>query len=233
MKKRSLLAATAMLLIAVLAATGATYAWFSDIKEAKAQVEMGVSAGSSLEISADESVWSAYLDESSLTDLNGKTWTDLSTTDCGTFYSETRDTTNAAVITGYESATPVATTIYFRSTVAGDITVTGAFGTHDVKEALRTAIKDGNEVTILADGAQTINTAITGTAVDATAGTQTALDIAADNTVVKMTDNGDGYYKGSATFYFWVEGTHEDCINQNSGGRVAVDFTFAQVAQQG
>ncbi len=120
MKKRSLLVAVAMLLVAILAATGTTYAWFTQSKTATTTLSMNVASGSSLEIStaASGAAWTSFLDQSSLTAL-GSGWKDYSyDAENTTFYkAATFDSVDTSKALTYTAGKPIATqTIYFRST---------------------------------------------------------------------------------------------------------------------
>ena len=244
MKKRSLFVATAMLLVAVLVATGATYAWFVSVQEAKASIEMSVANGESLEISnkakADGAIWKTSLTEDDFANMTG--WIDLSTNDdeLGTFYTEKYEIEGAAnTISGYEASGNVAyCTIYFRSSKPGTVKATGALSgeglSANLLKALRVGVA-GDAEKIYATAADVNNKAI-GAAdvtdekvadVEGTA-TQTTALITASNDVVTLTDGGDGYYYGDATFYFGVEGTK--CLNSDSAADLMAkaSFIFAQ-----
>lgn len=236
MKKRSLFVATAMLLVAVLVATGATYAWFTGLSTASTTIEMGVANGDSLEISVDNATWKTALTEADFDSLDGKTWTDLSTinAELGTFYDETYDATQTTTINGYQvAAGKVAScTVYFRASKAGIVelqngTLSGVEGT--LLKALRVGV-DGDANNIMAQEATTINDAIQasdltdGDAVGS--GEQVATAFGTATQIVTLTASGE-YYTGSAIFYFWVEGTEAENKDTKEGLKAKAAMTFA------
>lgn len=220
MKKRSLLAATAMLLVAILAATGATYAWFSSAETAYTNVNMSVSAGSSLEIrditAGESGAWKTTVD------ITTGTWVDRSTndTDFPTFYKALgMDTGN--VPTGYETTSEIKkVTLQFRSPVYGDVSFLNSSisvdeaGNAKLLNTLRVGIT-GKANKIFGNAEMALTDAINGTTTASTTGTQTVNQISTKTVIVAMTQSklasGDTYYYGQADFYFWVEGT--DCDN--------------------
>lgn len=236
MKKRSLLVATAMLLVAVLAATGATYAWFTSISAAKTNISMGVQTASSLEISKDGVNWVSYLDAEDL-GLTGASWSDHSTVNgidffTKEFYTDAEieaDADLAGQIKEFKESDPSTTKIYFRSTEPEDVifndgSLTQTGSKVNKSEALRVSVGEGK---IYANSAVTADAAIKAAgAVDGDVyGTQTANAIAGGN-IVALTEGADGYYYGNADFHFWMEGTKS--TNANAGGTAVANFTFAQ-----
>ena len=232
MKKRSLLAATAMLLVAILAATGATYAWFSRSDTASTNVDMGVATGSSLEISTDNTNWVSVLS------INTGSWLDRSTTDTAfpaiykaNIAEGSMDPTSYAEDTGEVKVQK----IYFRSSKAGNVKLdttstigaTNAPNGNQIVDTLRIGVKDaGTLKNIFAAYANTIDNGINGTALSAT-GTQTAKAVNAGTVIVTMTQGtDDAYYYGSADFYFWVEGTlcNNSMTNSSTHGTAALKF---------
>lgn len=235
MKKRSLLAATAMLLVAILAATGATYAWFSSARTAYTNVNMSVSAGSSLEIrditAGESGAWKTTVD------ITG-TWLDRSTndTDFPTFYKALgMDTGN--VPTGYAVTDDIKkVTLQFRSPVSGDVSFLNSSisvdeaGNANLLNTLRVGIT-GKANKIFGNAEMDLDDAINGTGTTNTTGTQTVNAISTKTAIVAMTQSklasGDSYYYGQADFYFWVEGT--DCDNSmvkanETMGKVSFQF---------
>ena len=248
MKKRSLFVATAMLLVAVLVATGATYAWFNSSTSANANITLDVSDAASIEISGDGDIWKTALTEDDLTIAGDGIWTDLSTTDTqfasANFFSETYDDAGVLVDTAYTDANlkVAAAKIYFRSTEAGDITMSNG----SLKAGLNTVTDSANLIKALRvginDDATTAASQIFATtaavndkaiaAADGTKGNQTTKAVNAATVIVDMTDTADanGYYTGSAIFYFWVEGSDAACVNPNTDADMVAAFsaTFAQ-----
>lgn len=254
MKKRSLFVATAMLLVAVLVATGATYAWFTSVSKATTTVQMSVSGGESLEISTDKSNgWKTSLNNVTLWGEGvTKTWIDASTDNAGVaggnFYSEKyENATNETIITGYAQENGVASvTINFRATKAGKV----VFGDCDfdtnsnlldaVKDSLRIGVQNTTDTSctkIVATKAITDGTCVAAADVNdsvvdnaPTTGKQNAVTFATAGDVVVLDDVVDGYYTSSATFYFWVEGTtcdNLDLIGSNlSNILTSLQFSF-------
>lgn len=242
MKKRSLFVATAMLLVAVLVATGATYAWFTSVETASSTMEMAVANGESLEISnkakADGAVWKTSLNQDDFATMLNKSWTDLSTNDdeLGTFYTEVYEAEGAAnTITGYEASNNVAyATIYFRSSKPGVVKATGALSGDNLSANLLKALRVGIAgdaskiyateagVNNKAIGAADVNDQVVAD-VEGTA-TQTTAVVTAANDVITLADGNDGYYYGNATFYFWVEGTK--CLNSDSAADLMAKASF-------
>lgn len=236
MKKRSLLAATAMLLVAILAATGATYAWFSSAKTAYTNVNMSVSAGSSLEIrditAGESGAWKTTVD------ITTGTWVDRSTNDTEfpTFYKALgMDTGN--VPTGYATTDEIKkVTLQFRSPVSGDVSFLNSSisvedaGNANLLNTLRVGIT-GKANKIFGNAEMNLTDAINGTATTNVTGTQTVNAISTKTAIVAMSqseiDDGDSYFYGKADFYFWVEGT--DCDNSmvkanETMGKVSFQF---------
>ena len=242
MKKRSLLAATAMLLVALLVATGTTYAWFTSKSTASTSISMDVAKGTSLEIRKQGTEnWSSYLDTSSL-GLSNLQWLDMSTaTGKGFFTKETStDANGVQTITGYKEGAPVSVTIEFRSTENIPVTVTGAlsFATESANTShanilnnARVTVTSGSITKHFATSAGTIVNTIKETAAvaDEQDGTYDTTIITADTETVQLTKDGN-YYKGSATFSFWIEGTKTDNSDiTDLASALNATFTFKQV----
>lgn len=91
MKKRSLILSTALLLVAIMACTSATYAWFTNSKEAKvSNINASVAERSSLLIAKGHDVSAnATASWSNNIDFDGSTYTlnDVSSVDGVTFFS--------------------------------------------------------------------------------------------------------------------------------------------------
>lgn len=246
MKKRSLLAATAMLLVAVLAATGATYAWFQESKVASATVEMSVASASTLEISLDKVTWVSVLDADDLFEGNAHTWSDFSTTNGKDFFTETYET-GTTTLNGYEAGTVAMNdVIYFRSTSEDAIKfgvssklehIVDGTSKAAIPAALRFSVQDVNGantkiysttgatikgVTEAGDGVTTAN-------IDTLHRADQASNVvggAANVVTLKAPDAADGYYYGEATFTFWIEGTMANA--NNAGGTAKATLIFEQ-----
>lgn len=242
MKKRSLLAATAMLLVALLVATGSTFAWFTSTSTAKASVSMGVATGSSLEISNDGgTTWKSSI---TYAPQEGKLWQDFSTNEdaLGTFYKATFEK-DSVEISGYKTDTPVSVTLNFRSTKSSPIKLTGSI-TQDFAKNQDNLVKwseivvkdntDGGHGTQIFSNTPNIPTkAIVheGENNYTTDGTYTTTPLTASTEIVELTDGNDGYYYGAATFYFFIEGTETDNGDINGIGdtaKILANLSFAQ-----
>ncbi len=243
MKKRSLFVATAMLLVAVLVATGATYAWFNANTTTSAEISLGVADAATLEISTDALkvnnvlTWKTAIDTEDFGFNADTKWSDYSTNDSDilnqTFYV---DKYTDGVLTGFANeGVPVSQTVHFRSTEQGDIylnqaaSLTSSAGTNSF---LRVAIVQGSNVTILANSDVKDTDCVNGTQVTDVTGEQTLTDVT-DTTkkLVAMTKGSGDYYEGSATFYFWLEGTDANCVSTVIDAITNCDFSavFKQV----
>lgn len=249
MKKRSLFVATAMLLVAVIVATSATYAWFTTANTASATVEMQVATGSSLQISlSDGSEYkSALTSEEILAKMASPTstiWSDFSTTTdefektTPAFYSEEYDQ-NTGLISGYKVDDTVSkVTIYFKSTSSADVKLTSTLDFANASTTLQNATRiavDSNKTTDAALHTFFANVAgDTTNTVDAegadTANKYTSVNFSNATAVVKMIDTGsnDGYFYGSATFYFFIEGTQADNGALANASTIEATLSFTQ-----
>ena len=239
MKKRSILAATAMLLVAILAATGATYAWFQSKDQARTDISMKVATASSLEISKDNVNWVSYLDNTSFNLDDTKVWSDRSAADAAqeaaalTFYSEVyySDPEIAATpslagqIKEYQELAPVKTTVYFRSTKNDAIKLTGSTIDSDTNDIIKPHLRVAFGKQIMSSVGGSINSAIKDTA--GTTGAQTWTAINDTEFTPWGQQNGDGFYYGQVDIYYWVEGT--TCTNAMAYGDAAVAFVFSQM----
>lgn len=243
MKKRSLLAATAMLLVALLVATGSTFAWFTSTSTAKASVSMGVATGSSLEISNDRgTTWKSSI---TYAPEEGELWQDFSTNEdaLGTFYKATFED-DSVEISGYETGTPASVTLNFRSTKSSPILLKGsiadqAFETtqDDLVKWSEIVVKDntdgGRGTQIFSNNTNIPTKAIVheGENNYTTDGTYTTTALTTSTEIVELTDGNDGYYYGAATFYFFIEGTETDNGDINGIGdtaKILANLNFAQ-----
>ncbi len=218
MKKRSLLVATIMLLVAVLLATGTTYAWFTSQSTAKATVSMEVAKGETLEIAAEGSdTYKFALTNTDLEITSNSLWQDYTYAE-GDFVTKTYAVNEDTGVETWGKSTasdPVKVTIKFRSTASGDVVAKSSLAFNDtdnnnayskVLANARITVVDGNAAgatTHLATAAGTFNSADT---VD-TGITQDYSTVVGSTTgaVIKMTE-GTSYYEGTATFYFWIDG---------------------------
>lgn len=244
MKKRSLFVATAMLLVAVLVATGATYAWFTNVQSASANLSMSVASGESLEFSIDGGeTWHTSLTEA----LEGK-WSDFSVTDANFaesnatapgFFTKIYDQ-ETNLITGYTADTaPVKVTVNFRASKAGNVLMSGNMKSTDaahtnLDSTLRLGAYGADYKQIFANPTNTSYAEAINDAQGAI-GTQTWANIPAAGTqgaaIAKLVANGD-YYTGATELYFWVEGPLVFNSYTTDATTAAVALTFAVGAAQ-
>ncbi len=239
MKKRSLFVATAMLLVAVLVATGATYAWFTNVQSASADLSMAVASGESLEFSIDGgNTWHTSLEKA----LEGK-WSDFSVTD-DNFANSTQPTPGfftkvydqeTNTITGYvDTSAPVKVTINFRASKAGSVLMSGNMQSTNaahtsLDSTLRLGAYGADYKQIFANPTTTSYNAAIADA-QGTTGTQTWVNIpAAGTTGAAIVDLAltDDYYTGVTEMYFWVEGPLVFNSYTNDTTTAAVALTFA------
>lgn len=211
MKKRSLIVATIMLLVAVITATGTTYAWFTSQSTAKTTVSMKVAEGKTLEIStAANGTWKFALSNEDFNITGSNMWKDYTYTSTG-FATKSYSVNEAGEETwgSDTSSRPVNVTVYFRSTASGNVKVTNALSFSDadnnstygeVYENARVTVQDGTTYTHLATTSGEFNEVDTGRT-----GLTQAYSTVNTYATVSMTKDGD-YYTGSATFYFWIDG---------------------------
>ncbi len=229
MKKRSLIVATAMLLVAILAATGATYAWFTSQSEAKATIQMGVAQGQTLDISATgtEGTWVASLDNEDLSISTAK-WADYTYVE-DEFYTKTTTTVDGQVqVNGKTTGTPVSAKVYFRSTIPGDVTVARNFsfvnsatGYDRILDYARVSVLQNTTMTHLSRNASTFSKTDTASSLSPNYETKA-------NATITLAKSGN-YYTGEATFYFWLEGTELTNIDVSGfTDQLLATLTFSQ-----
>ncbi len=235
MKKRSLLVATVMLLVAVLAATGTTYAWFTGNSTAKTTITMNVATGKTLEIKgdADSSSWGFNLENKDFTTLSGGSiWEDFTVIEGDLFRTKTYSVDDSGVETwGVDtSKAPVKITLNLRSTSSTDVTV---------KNVLTYGNASNNTTWATTLGAARVSLAVTDaeskttyTHFSNTPGTFNSNDTKTSLTqsyktvesgTIELTKNGN-YYTATVDFYFWIDGV----IASNTD---IVDLTDSLLAQ--
>lgn len=259
MKKRSLFVATAMLLVAVLVATGATYAWFNGSNEAEANIVMKVSGAEVLEMQVNgQGPWYTSLDNNKLGIDTTEVWKDFSVTDDGFatpsfYYDEYTDGSTEPTSFALAQTTglyPQKVTIKFRALQQGNVAINTSSllnayvpGNQNVDNAeLTAALRLGIQGTkldnesvvdlnqIFAKDAVQIEDAIAGTTTSAK-GEQNALDINAQTNFVYLGTQDGEYYTGEATFYFWVEGTECDNTMVEVDNEATAELDFILVTE--
>lgn len=254
MKKRSLLLSTALLLVAILACTSATYAWFTSNTTATVNdITASVDARSSLLISGDASapaagsdLWVNTLNQGDLATLNGTELLDRSSVNGSNFFSRTVNSETNAVT--YASATDgiITFTLHFISSTAGDLVVKNhAFtSSYGAQEAARVAfICDGNTViwepsqgtTVSNDGYKSTSTGADGTRVmaikndagDTEEQVQTYAALGDSNVITTLVAN----QSKTVTVKIWLEGQDAECANAITGDTaIKTNYQFGLAA---
>ena len=187
MRKKALLSSVAMLLVAVVALSGATYAWFSTNTTAKLNTISLTTAKSSSLLIAEKTGSSDPADSDYSAEIVAswsKQLKPVSTVDCDDFYEVTALTGDAASGTGAStkagSVSPATETdylhkvLFFKADDAVSVRLTSltpTAGTTSIASALRVAFVVGSNVTIYGIGAQTNEGIAAVTGYPATAGT--------------------------------------------------------------
>ena len=249
MKKRSLIMSTALLLVAIMACTSATYAWFTNNTTASVTtITASVDAQSSLLISGaatapeiGSDAWDTTLDVSELETLNGIELLDRSSVNGSNFYSKSVDpATNDATYAASGDDGIITFKLHFVSSAGGDLVVKQSTFTSllGATKAARVAmIADGTTIiwepdntagTIVNDGYKT-------TAVDAindVEGNTTAqMDTIAEFTDTDVITHLDPNVAKTVTVKIWLEGQDAECANAITGdAEVKTSYQFGLAA---
>ncbi|MBR4282575.1 MAG: hypothetical protein IKT35_02565 [Clostridia bacterium] len=243
MKKRSLILSTALLLVAIMACTSATYAWFTNNTTASVTtITASVDAASSLLISGAAAVpavgsdaWKSTIGQADLETLNGTQLLDRSSVNASNFYSKSvNPATNEATFAASGDTGIITFKLHFISSAGGDLVVTNETFTSllGATKAARVAmICDGTTIiwepdntagTIVNDGYKT-------TAVDAindvegnTAAQMTTISEFTDADVLTHLDPS---VAKTLTVKIWLEGQDAECANAITGD-VAITTSF-------
>ena len=241
MRRKALLSSIAMLLVAVVALSSATYAWFTANTAANVKgINLSTNATSDLKFATSQSGTYA----SSLDLQIDQVLAPVSSVNTTAFYQVTTDNTAAVAtagatpvtaITTADTANYLSTTFYAKSQSDNNLYVTGlSTGTSQMDAALRVAVKVGsNAVKIFApsDSGTTMQ-ALNGTASGLTgvtfstlyAGSATGVDfdtqtISANGTAV--TDDAAHQLKAGVAqavqLWVWLEGNDSDCVDTMAG----------------
>ena len=247
MRKKALVSSIAMLLVAVVALSGATYAWFSTNTTARLNtISLTTSKQSSLLI-AEKTGASDPADADYSAEIVAN-WaqqlTPVSTVNCGSFYDVTALTSESASgsnqkVQSVQSATDTEylhKILFFKADDAVSIrlsALTPTAGSTSIASAVRVAFVAGSTTTIYGIGEQTTKgIASVGTI---TPGSATFQDLYngksdigvtfADVTAKEAGATSDPFLtlpaNGAATqvdVYIWLEGNDPDCHNGISGG---------------
>lgn len=244
MRKKALLSSVAMLLVAIVALSGATYAWFTANNSAKVSpISLSTTKQSNLLVSTAESgqPWSSALTVN---------WSDalipMSCSTPGSFFIVTADTTKT--ITSTEADTYVSTitgategwlseSFYVKSGVACKLNLQTIAGGSALASALRIAVTVGSDTKIYAPSDSGSQISIDGTGVnsnvqysDLYAGNDhiggdaeaaaTGVDFGSYNISATGTDINTQISANTATeveVIIWLEGNDGDCENALSG----------------
>lgn len=255
MRKKALLSSVAMLLVAVVALSGATYAWFATNTTAKMNtISLETSKQSSLQI-AEKTGNSDPADADYSAELVAN-WSQqlkpVSTVSCGSFYEVTALTTETASGAAQKAGSVVAAAdtdylhkvIFFKADDAVSIRLTSlnvSAGTTSLASAIRVAFVAGGNTTIYGIGAQ--NTKGIASVTTYTSGSATFQNFYdgevtgvtfADANAIEAGASSPAFLtlpaNGAATqvdVYIWLEGNDSDCHNGISGGNLTnMQFQF-------
>lgn len=245
--KRSLIVSIAILCVCALSLTSASFAWFSASQTATvSKITLNVAASSDLKISTDDIATTTYenMQWSTNIELNETlNLSDASTNDAVNFYvpavRENVDADNGSYTGAYEklddNSSIASFTVHFRSTtlVGVNANTQAAFDVEGtlkdgLNDALRMAI--GTKIFANSDEATFEDQVVTDTNVDTTAVTVYKNTTASVVIEALTLDDASGYYYGTATVKFWVEGTDDGATSGNTGVKcpdVAIIFTAA------
>ena len=236
--KRSLIVSIAVLCVCALSLTAASFAWFSASKtasveamtlEVKSQSDIKIAAnGKAVEEGAESDWWVTTLYAKDFTTANGNLLepqvndlTPAATPFAGTF-QEPDNRENVDIDTGDFSGTLVSAAggwadfkVYVRTT-KNDTDV--AFNFSDFTLNANSPQGANNVVNALCLGAKVEN--VDGAVYSTSVNNQVVIP----STSLKAL--GD-YFYAEVTFYVWVEGTHDDCINANATSLKAYDFSMS------
>lgn len=259
MRKKALLSSVAMLLVAVVALSGATYAWFSTNTTARLNtIELTTAKESSLLI-AEKTGSSEPADADYSAEIVAN-WSQqlapVSTVNCASFYDVTALTSETASgsaqkVGSVQSASAekyLKKTLFFKADDAVSVRLTSLLatgGTTSIADAVRVAFVVGSNVTIYGIGAQTtkgisaVSTYTSGSATfaDFYAGNATGVTFT-DVSAIAAGGTSAAFLtlpaNGAATqvdVYIWLEGNDSDCHNGMSGGSLTnLQFQFDVVA---
>jgi len=254
MKKRSLILSTALLLVAIMACTSATYAWFTNSKTATVtDITASVAQQSSLLISGAASApaagstdWKSTLAQGDLATLaTPVTLLDRSSVDGSAFFSRSVDEETNEVTFAEDSTGVIVFTLHFISSAGGELIVTDhkLASTKLAQEAARVAfICEGNTIiwepsqgtTVSNDGYKSSSTGADGTRVmainDTNGGTaeqvQTLASLSDSDVITTLEAN----VAKTVTVKIWLEGQDAQCANAITGANVVTSYQFGLAA---
>ncbi|MBQ8000625.1 MAG: hypothetical protein IJ298_05330 [Ruminococcus sp.] len=248
-RKSSLISSVALLLVAIVALSGATFAWFSSNDSTKASgIQMTASAASGLYIAESAATtvdtvatdaWKGSINFGATLGSARPTSPDFTSMTAGKFITTTTDRADGVYVdAAVEDATADSDYIAKSFWVKGDasekttLQATVTIGGTSVKGYERVAIYDyttgawvGGSVLAKTDVAsyKTLVKDAEGNAVEGA-----AIDPAAAG-VIKVADNWDATAGRHFIVYCWFEGQDAACTNANSGADFNVEISFALV----
>lgn len=245
MKKRSLILSTALLLVAIMACTSATYAWFTSNTDAKVNtITASVDAQSSLLISGaavapayGSDAWDTALDVAELETLNGTELLDRSSVDGVSFFSRAVNGDNS--ITYSEAADGyIEFSVHLVSSSSGNLIIKECDfkSLKGAEKAARIAVScggvtkiwepDATAGTVKNDGFASTNVE----AIASTTPTKAEQTTIADLEGVVITGL-EATKSKTVTFRIWLEGEDAECANAITGdAQVETFFTFGMEA---
>ncbi len=232
-RKSSLISSVALLLVAIVALSGATFAWFSTNNSATAgTLEMTATSASGLYIAetdytvaaAPESGWSSKItwddDMESMPAVSGNASAPTAFFKTSTDNADGTWNGTDAILAANANADFIVKKVWVKadSTDPQTLTITPAVA-GDMKGYERIAIVVDGTVTIMDNAGDTYG-AFKNTAGDTDEITATAF------APVKV-ENVDLSTAKEVLVYMWFEGQDADCYNLNSGANYTFDLTFA------
>ena len=228
-RRRVLISSVAMLLVALVALSTSTYAWFSTKTTANAEnVHVATSQASSLVLSLDQQTWASTIDLGLTGTVEPASTADLTNwfKATSTGYDEgTVDTTTieaAAQNTNY-----LAKTFYIKS-IGQEMTVNWnlLLDSNNNTTAMSFA-----RVALTCDGASKIWWSNDGTSTNALTSATGATSAVTSKTDVSgslATLEADKVY--TLVIYTWYEGQDAQCIDTNAGNAIDFDLQFSKAA---
>ncbi len=253
MKKRSLILSTALLLVAIMACTSATYAWFTSSKEAKvSNINASVAQRSSLLIAKGHDVsptatssWTNNIDFATtdyvlndVSSLNGTSFFSRNVADDGSISYQTAATDSYIDIAFSLMSSSNNVKVYLNTATLTSNTNEG------FKEAARLAIVEGNTSKFVYEydtttGVANASTELGGTGEDVKAITTSVGD--GSPTAQKTTDTLSAETTAIATLTantpvelnirIWLEGQDASCVNSITGIQDIVGSLVFTVAE--
>ena len=256
--KKSLIVSIAVLCVCALSLSAASFAWFTTSESAKVDtLNMSVTERSSLELTITGSNigWKTTLTPAMFAQadyfyLNGESTTilnDVSTNDMGSWVVGTYDEDNnnfdftnggKKAGKGEQEASWLEMPISFRSSAAGTVTLNEINFTVDntkLNPALRVGVVNGTTKTIYGNATKgyyqpvAADSEMFATRQDLTTTYKALADLKNYTIALSSTPDADGYYTAQVTFYVWIEGSDDACINKNTPAGVTAGVQFGQI----